>query len=318
MRKIFILLSPRSLPYAEKCISSLFRNTLEDFDLKLITDSPKDKQSIIEAMTNIENKQRHIWQVFDKKEATERAEEQFKGLENLKAFRHGHPCWRKLTDPLLFTNDDEEMILLDPDVYFPNKFTFETTPEKTLLLMWQFPHCLLPPECVDAAINASIKLAHHADIGVSQLKKSSLDLEWFDWLIGKIGATDFPKIPHVEVIVWSAIAMKIGGGYLNPKYWRCWQRSHWKRVLLKSGVSGVRILQMEALGSAKCFHACGTSKRWVPDAYKAGILDRNNTMNEPSAPIPFIELTPQRYRLEAQIKGTLRGIGYYSLINPDG
>jgi hypothetical protein len=316
MRRIFIVFSPRSLPYAEKCIESLFRNALEHLDVKLITDSPDDKQIVTEAVANIENQQGHVWQVIDQDEAGDRAEEQFKGFENLKAFRHGHPCWRKLTDPLLFTNNGEEMVILDPDLYFPNKFTFEPTPEKTLLLMWQPPNCLLPSECVHAAINASVKLAHHVDIGVAQLKKP-IDLEWFDWLIGKLGGTDLPRIMHIEAIVWSALAMKIGGGYLNPQRWLCWHRSHWKRVLLKCGMSGIRILQIEALGAAKCFHACGMSKWWVADACNTGIFDSNNKLNELSTPMPFIELTPQRYRLEQRVKGTLRGLGYYSLINPD-
>lgn len=316
MRKIFIVFSPRSWPYAEKCIESLFRNALEHLDVKLITDSPDDKQFIIEAVANIENQQGHVWQVIDQDEAGDRAEEQFKGFEHLKAFRHGHPCWRKLTDPLLFTNDGEEMVILDPDLYFPNKFTFEPTPEKTLLLMWQPPSCLFPSECVHAAINAPVKLAHHVDIGVAQLK-SPIDLEWFDWLIGKLGGTDLPKIMHIEAIVWSALAMKIGGGYLNPRRWLCWHRNHWKRVLLKCGVSGIRVLQMEALGAAKCFHACGMSKWWVADAYNTGILDSNKKLDEPSTPMPFVELTPQRYKLEERVKGTLQGLGYYSLINPN-
>lgn len=317
MRRIFIVLSPRSLSYSQKCIASLFKNALEQFDLKLITDSPEDKQMIDEVVSKIENPQSHLWKVIDQAEADAQADEQFKGFENLKTFRFGHPCWRKVTDPLLFTNDGEEMIILDPDVYFPNKFTFEPTPEKTLLLMWQPPNCLCPPEYVYAAINAPVKLAHHVDIGVAQLRPP-IDLEWMDWFVGRLGGKNISKkYMHVEAIAWSALAMKMGGSYLNPQRWVCFRHSHWKRIFLKAGVSGVRILQMENLASAKCFHAGGIAKWWLVDAAERGLIESKNELNQPSPTMPFVELTPQRYDWEQRIKGVLHGLGYYSLINPD-
>jgi hypothetical protein len=315
-RKVFIILSSRALPYAEKGISSLFKNVLESIDLTLITDTEEDKKAIYETVSHLENPNLHPWQIFNQAEADERAEEQFKQYTNIKLFRQGHPCWRKITDPLLFSQDKEEMIILDPDLFFPNQFTFETTPQESLLLMRQHPNCLFPPESVIAAFDAPVKLAHHVDIGVAQVRKI-IDLEWLDWFIGQLGGKDIPRIMHVEAIVWAAVAMKMGGGYLDPERWLCWHRSHVKRILIKLGTPGSRLLQRENLKDAKCFHACGMSKWWVKEACEAGLLKSSSTLNQPSQPQPFIELTRQAYDLEQNLKGLLWKIGYYSLINPD-
>jgi hypothetical protein len=312
MRKVFVVLSPRSLPYAELGIASLFKNALEPLDLTLITDSPADKQTLIEAVSQIANPQQQKWQVFDELEAGERATEQFKGLESLQAFRHGHPCWRKLTDPLLFSPPGEEVIILDPDLYFPNRFTFEPTPENTLLLMWQQPNCMFPPESVKRAMQIPVKLAHHVDIGVAHVR-APIDLEWFDWLVKELGGTNLPRSMHIEAIIWSAMAMKMGGGHLNPERWLCWHRTQWKRVQLKLGVAGTQILKQEKLATAKCFHAGGPAKWWLADAYKAGILNQNQELSEPSPTIPFVELTPEMFQAERRFKDTLEGLGYYKL-----
>lgn len=316
MRQVFVVFSSKSLPYAEKGLNSLFKNSLEPLNVTLITDFLEDKQAIVDAVEKLENPRNHQWQVFDKSEADERADEQLKNLAHLKAFRHGHPCWRKLTDPLLFSQDGEEVIILDPDLYFPNQFVFETTPNNQLLLMWQPPNCLFPPESVYTAMDASIKLAHHVDIGVAQLR-APVDLEWLNWLVGKLGGTNIPRIAHIEAIVWAAMAMRVGGGHLNPKQWLCWRHSYWKRVLLKCGISGSRILQIEDWNSLKCFHAGGRAKWWIVEAAQSGMLDRNYTLSQPSTPIPFVELTPQMYQRERRLKDTVGRLGYYAIFQPD-
>ncbi|MTF39139.1 hypothetical protein VKI22_14320 [Cyanobacterium aponinum UTEX 3221] len=316
VRRVFIILSSSSLPYAEKCIDSLFTNSLESLNVFLITDDTEDKEKIIASVEKINNPNNHQWQVYDVFEADERAEIKFKQYSNLLIFRKGHPCWRKLTDPLLFSETGEEMIILDPDLYFPNRFKFEQTPKDKLHLMWQPPSCLLPPETVLAAFNAPVKLAHHVDIGVAQIREP-IDLEWFDWLIGKLGGKEIPRLMHVEAIVWSAFAMKMGGGYLNPKHWKCWYRSHWKRVLIKTGMSGTKMLSMENLNSVKCFHACGMSKWWVKEAVEQKLLQKEKLVTTTLPTIPFTEFTLKRYKLEQNIKDFLWKIGYYSLINPD-
>lgn len=317
MRRLFMVLSPRALPYAEKALVSLFNNALEPLNLTLITDSPEDKTVLIEAVSQIEHPPHHQWQVFDQADADERASEQFKGLDNLQAFRFGHPCWRKVTDPFLFSNSGEEMIILDPDLYFPNQFTFEPTPEKTVLLMWQPPNCLYPPESVYAAFDAPVKLANHVDIGVAQLRPP-IDLEWFDWFVARLGGKNMPRIMHIEAIVWSALLMKMGGGHLNPQRWRCWHRSQGKRVLLKLGVPGTQILKMDDLTSVKCFHAGGPAKWWIKEAYETGLLDFCNRLDQPSEPIPVTELTRSMFDREQFVKGLVRKLGYYAIFKDDG
>lgn len=312
MRKVFCVLSSKSLPYAEKGMASLLKNALEPLDITLITDTLEDKQAIIEALSSISNPANHSWQVFDKRDADERAEEQFRAFEDLKAFRHGHPCWRKLTDPFLFSRHGEEVIILDPDLYFPNPFTFEPTPDQQLLLMWQPPNCLFPPESVKTAIEASVQLANHVDIGVAQVK-AEVDWDWFNWLVGQLGGTSIPRIAHIEAIIWSAMAMRMGGGHLNPQRWKCWHRSQWKRILLKGGVAGTRILQKEDWSEMKCFHGGGIAKWWIIDAEPMGFLEGNNRLDRPSDSIPFVELTPAEYRSEQRMKTLFRKLGYYAL-----
>src|SRR5262249_20653014 len=151
----------------------------------------------------------------DQAEADRRADDRLARYPNVRRFRQGHPCWRKITDPSLFAADGEEMVLLDPDLYFPNAFSFEPTPERGILLMWQRPNCLLPPEAVRAAIAASFRLAHHVDIGVCHAR-SPIDWDWLERFLGAIGGPDIPRIMHVEALVWSAMAMHAGGGYLDP------------------------------------------------------------------------------------------------------
>ena len=113
------------------------------------------------------------------------------------------------------------MIVLDPDLYFPNRFSFEPTPDTGVFLMWQRPSCLLPDEVVRRAIDAKIALAHHTDIGVAQWRMP-VDLEWLDWLIHKMGSSQLPRSMHVESIVWAALAMRFGRRDIwIPKKWVC-------------------------------------------------------------------------------------------------
>src|ERR1700730_15306562 len=183
VRRVYCVLNARALPYAEKCIQSLFLNVTEPVSLTLITDSDSDRQQIRDAVSGLRIREVHRWAVYAKAEADERARQVYNGLPNLQAFRCGHPCWRKLTDPPLFANPEDEMIILDPDLYFPNQFAFEATLERGLQLMWQRPSCLLPDEVVMRAYGLNVTLAHHVDIGVAQLR-NCIDLAWFDWLVG--------------------------------------------------------------------------------------------------------------------------------------
>jgi hypothetical protein len=306
-----MVLSPRSLSYAGDALESLFRNSLEALHLSLITDSERDKEELSETLAVLDSKA-HRWTVYSEQDLTAREESLFAGHSNLRAFRRGHPCWRKITDPLLVSEPGAEMVLLDPDLYFPNHFQFEPTPQKGLLLMWQRPNCLFPPEVVSTAIEGGIRLANHVDIGVAHWRASA-DLDWLDWLVGKLGGNQLPRIMHVEAIVWAALAMRVGGGHLDPAYWKCWRRSPAKRVRTKLGVSGLRILRSEPWASLKCFHAGGEAKWWLHKAREAGMLDGRATHNQPGRILPFVELTPAHYARELAFKRVLHTLGYYQI-----
>jgi hypothetical protein len=302
------------LPYARQALISLFGHSTEALSLVLITDTELDKQELSNAVSSLAVSGKHKWSVHSQAEADERAQTVFARHANLRNFRLGHPCWRKLTDPILFSNAGEEMIILDPDLYFPNYYTFEQTPEEGVLLMWQPPSCLLPHEVVMSAYHASIRLAHHVDIGVAQLR-NDLDLDWFDWLIANLGGRDIPRVMHVEAIVWAALAMRIGGGYFDPDHWYCWRYRQWKRVALLLGIPGIRLLKFEKLASVKCFHASGVAKWWVEEACQRQIFHTPLSLVAASLPMPFEELTPANYESDQRLKRLIRRLGYYKIMS---
>jgi hypothetical protein len=125
-RHLYIVLSPRSLVYARHALESLFRNSSESVRLRLITDSAREKEELSIAIASL-NTNGHRWEVYSEQDLTEREVELFTRHENLRAFRRDHPCWRKITDPLLRSEPDAELALLDPDLYFPKRFQFEQT-----------------------------------------------------------------------------------------------------------------------------------------------------------------------------------------------
>jgi hypothetical protein len=310
-RQVYMVLSPRSLSYARDALESLFANSVEALHLRLITDSKRDKEELSETLAKLDAKA-HLWTVYSEQDLAAREEALFATYDNLRAFRRGHPCWRKITDPLLLSDPGEELVLLDPDLYFPNRFQFEPTPQSGLLLMRQEPNCLFPPEVVQGAIASGIPLAHHVDIGVAHWRAAA-DLEWLDWLVGKLGGKNLPRIMHVEAIVWAALAMRVGGGYLDPLYWKCWRRSLSKRVKTKLGVSGLSILKSEPWASLKCFHAGGEAKWWLHAARETGLLDSMAVHDQPGRILPFEELTPAEYARELAMKRVLQTLGYYQI-----
>lgn len=312
-RRLFMVLSPRSLPYARLALASLFNNSEEQFDLFLLTDEESDRQILLDEVGKLGvNQTGKSVQVFGEADLSARESEMFAGYPNIVSFRHGHPCWRKVTDPILLSRDGQEMIVLDPDIYFPNRFSFEESLQAGLLLMWQEPSCLLPANVVDNAIRAGISLAHHTDIGVAQWKMP-VDFAWLDWLLGKLGSPNLPRSMHVESIVWAALAMRMGGGYLDPQAWLCWRRTQFKRIFRKLGGSGAEILRWEPWADIKCFHAGGEAKWWLLDAKAKGFLDSDEAKSFSTSPLPFQELTPDVFAGIEQRRLWLKTLGYYSL-----
>lgn len=308
---MFTVLSPRSLAYARFMLESLFSRSADAIDLTLITDSSADKDLLIDHLSVLNVNGRH-WEVHSFDDLNDREAARFARHPNLRLFRRGHPCWRKVTDPLLLSEAGNEIILLDPDLYFPNRFSFEPTPGQSLLLMWQKPNCLFPPETVWKALSAGIPLAAHVDIGVAQWR-GAVDLDWLDWLIGKLGGSALPNIMHVEAIVWAAIAMQVGGGHLDPRHWLCWRRTQTKRVLRKVGVPGENILRREPWTEIKCFHAGGEAKYWIAGTIDRGFVQVGDRPTTPAAIVPFVRMQQQKYQREQLIKNRLRQVGYYSL-----
>lgn len=309
-----MVLAPSSLAYARFALDSLFRNADEPFELALITDTRADKRVLvdeIEALDHIRGREQRVL-VYDEAELSAREAELFSPYPNIKHFRHGHPCWRKVTDPILLSRDGEEIIILDPDIYFPNRFRFEETLQSQLLLMWQWPSCLLPAEVVHNAMRSGVALAHHTDIGVAQWKLP-IDLAWLNWLLAKLGAPYLPRNMHVESIVWAALAMRMGGGYLDPRFWLCWRRTQFKRVLRKIGMSGPSILKGEPWAEIKCFHAGGEAKWWLSEAKNRGYLDANEVKLSRSSPLPLKELKRDMFFAIERRRAWLNRMGYYAL-----
>lgn len=313
-RQVYMVLSPRALGYARDALDSLFRNCAEEIHLRLITDSGQDAEELRQALARLEAGH-HRWTVYTERDLTEREDALFGNRRHLRAFRGGHPCWRKITDPLLLSDPGAELVLLDPDLYFPNRFRFESTPSTGLLLMWQRPNCLYPPEVVHTAMGRGIRLAHHVDIGVAHWRASA-DLDWLDWLLARLGGERLPRLMHVEAIVWSALAMRCGGGYLDPSLWRCWRRSPARRVMAKMGMPGVRILRSEPWAEMKCFHAGGEAKWWLHEAREQGLLDSGADQTGFGSTLPFVELTPAHYSRERALKRMLQALGYYQAFRP--
>jgi hypothetical protein len=312
-RHVYCVLSARSLPYARDAMKSLVAHCEEDMDLTLITDAAADKAALLEAMTALDVPPRHAWRVYEQAEADALAQTKFAAYPHIAAFRFGHPCWRKITDPLLFAAPGEEMIILDPDLYFPNRFRFEPTPATGLLLMYQPPSCLLPDEVVMRAYAAGTELAHHVDIGVAHAR-NALDLEWLDALIGRLGGTALPRAMHVEAIVWAALAMRQGGGYLDPAHWHCWRNAQWKRLALRLGMPGTTLLRAEPFERIKCFHGGGIAKWWVPPALERGQMPTPGRVSGSIAPRPFVALTKEQYLATQRLKRLARRLGYYKAI----
>jgi hypothetical protein len=313
-RKLYMVLSPHALNYASAALTSLFANSAERLDLHLITDSDADKRALVSALHAL-SLAPHTVAVVSQNDLAAAEASLFSQFPNLRAFRNGHPCWRKITDPLLLAAPGEEIVVLDPDLYFPNRFTFEPTPTQSLRLMWQQPNCLLPSTVVRTALTAGISLARHVDIGVAQWHRShdSADLEWLDRLLGRLGGTSLPRVPHVEAIVWSAMAMRFGGGHLDPRSWVCWRRTQRKRILRKLGVDGISLLRSEPFSEMKCFHAGGEAKAWLTELAASRASAPATSHLHPTPVLPFVELTSSRFEREQAARNLMAGLGYHRL-----
>ena len=308
---IVISLAASSLPYASLCVRSLAENLDGDEAIHLLTDTPGDQEQLQQAFAGLG---RIKVQLSD--ELWEDGGNPMRKYAGLQKLRKGHPCWRKLTDPMLLAREGDELVIVDPDVYFPRRFSFEKVGNGTLRLLWQKPNCLLPFSVVQTAFVKGIAMADHVDIGVAQYR-SPLDLEWLNWLVESLGET--PRVMHVEAILWSCLAMRMGGGYLNSDRWCCWANTQWKRVLKKAGATPARMLSAEDFRSCLAFHAGGMAKTWLA-APGVGELLKHLAGLPGGKPLgaatvrPFVPFTKEKFEWLRKRARILEVMGYYRLI----
>ncbi len=308
---VAVSLGAHSLPYASICIRSLAEHLRGPEAIHLLTDSASDKLQLQQAFTGIARIRIHL--ADELWEDGGNPQRRYPGLERL---RQGHPCWRKLTDPMLLARDGDEVVVVDPDVYFPRPFSFEQVSDGTLRLMWQKPNCLLPFSVVETAFAKQIAMADHVDIGLAQYR-SPLDLEWLDWMVQSLG--DMPRMMHVEAILWSCLAMRMGGEYLDAGRWQCWANTQWKRIWQKTGGKPLQMLGAEDFRSCLAFHAGGTAKKWVAAAGAEEALKRFADLpgGKPlraTTVRPFVPFTEQKFewlKMRGQMLGAL---GYHKLL----
>jgi hypothetical protein len=308
---IVISLAASSLPYASLCIRSLAENLDGDEAIHLLTDTPGDQEKLQQAFAGLA---RIKVQLSD--ELWVDAGNPMRRFSALEKLRNGHPCWRKLTDPMLLAREGDEVVVIDPDVYFTRRFSFRKVGDGTLRLMWQKPNCLLPFSVVQTAFAKGIAMADHVDIGIAQYR-SPLDLEWLNWLVESLGET--PRVMHVEAILWSCLAMRMGGGYLDSDRWYCWANTQRKRILKKVGASPARMLKAEDLRSRLAFHAGGTAKAWLAAPGAEVLLKELAGLPDVEPPgaekvRPFVPFTNEKFEWLRKRARVLEGIGYYKLV----
>ena len=127
---------------------------------------------------------------------------------------------------------------------------------------------------------------------------------------------------HVEAILWSCLAMRMGGGYLDPDRWHCWANTQWKRILKKAGASPARMMSAEDFRSCLAFHAGGTAKTWLA-ARGVGELLRQLASLSGGKPLgaptvrPFVPFTNEKFEWLWKRGKILEAAKYYKLVGGD-
>jgi hypothetical protein len=292
----------------------MLNRALEPVHLTLVTDAQTDRDALQRAFGERQTNQHAPITIVTKSEIDEIAHNRLSRYSNVTAFREGHPCWRKITDAAILAEvGDTETILVDPDVYFPNYFTFEPSPEVGIYLMWQRTNCLHPPEIVRKAFDLGVPLADHTDIGVCQFD-GTLDWEWIDWFVGKIGGINLPRSMHVESIVWAALAMRAGGGHLCPQTWRCWSHGIWTRLKIRANFSAATLLRRLDLSSCKCLHAGGRVKWALQAAFGNGGSQPAVRLEQPTTIASFREYRRGAHQRKIAIRAAARALGAYRIL----
>lgn len=313
-RRVFILLSSHAMDYARICIRTMLTNADEPLHLHLVVDNEAEAVIFRDEMARMSLPATATVEVVAKEAVSDRLAVRHPDKAGLRALHEGHPCWRKIIDPLVLSDPEDEIIVTDPDLLFPNRYRFEATPLEGIMVMRQKPNCLFPPDAVRATFGLGVRLANHVDIGVAQLRAGAVDMDWLDWLVRGLDVARFRPFMHIEAILWSAMAMRFGGHHLSPAAWRCWERGKLKRLAVGAGLPGHWTLRLEPLASVKCIHVSGPSKWWVTEAMAAGNL--RETLNDCRAPSEgplYVELTLAGYKREQRLKALVGRLGLYRL-----
>ena len=178
------------------------------------------------------------------------------------------------------------------------------------------PNCLLPFSVVETAFAKGIAMADHVDIGIAQYR-APLDLAWLDGVVASLG--EMPRMMHVEAILWAALAMHMGGGYLATDRWQCWANKPWKRIRLKLGATPAQMLSAEDFRSCLCFHAGGTAKHWLAAPGAEELLQRLTALPggralEPATVQPFVPFTKEKFDWLRERGRILGKLGFYKLL----
>jgi hypothetical protein len=301
------------LPYAAPCLTSLLRNSIENLDLVLLTDGLQDAELLESSLRPHANGTCHNLRIFDQNDADRRALKVFDRFPMIAEFRTGHPCWRKITDPMLYAADDEEIIVIDPDVYFPNRFTFESTPETGIYLMWQSPNCLLPENLVTQAYEAGIRMADHTDIGVCQMRAPP-PLAVLEDVLGHLDFPQHARSMHVESIVWAALAQRLGGGYLDPTSWHCYRNTVVGRLSRRLGQGGAKSLRALDVAAIKAFHAGGVAKNWLAEAERMGLFAQSSTLQSATPIRNFVDYPRAKFEAKIRNRRIARRLGLYKVL----
>jgi hypothetical protein len=313
MRKLYCVLGVRSLGYAVPCIASLLRNTDERLDLTILTDSAADAGQMQVHLAPLFVDTPHLLVIHDQAHADTLAADVYRDYPAIAAFRHGHPCWRKVTDPVMYAAAGEEVVILDPDVYFPNRFAFEPTPATGLLLMWQRPNCLLPEPLVLEAYDRGVAMADHTDIGVCQFR-APLPYAALEALLTTLDTKPYARSMHVESIVWAALAEQMGGGYLDPVAWHCFANSVTSRLARRMGRTGAATLAALDFAPIKAFHAGGTAKTWLADAEREGLFATPRVQVAATPLKPFVDYPRRKFAAKLRNRSIAKRLGLYKVL----
>ena len=294
----------------------MLSNSVEDLHLHLVVDSYAEADLFLKEIPGFDVPKSSTVEIIAKEDVSEKLEQRFPGMVGLKALHDGHPCWRKIIDPLVLSQPGEEIIVADPDLIFPNRYRFEQTPPDGIMMMRQGPNCLYPPDAVRDMFELGEKLANHVDIGVAQLRAGTVDMAWLNDVASKLDLQKYRPFMHIEAILWSAMAMRFGGRHLAPEFWRCWQRGYFKRLAVAAGLPGEWTLKLEPIKQVKCIHVSGPSKWWMKSSVEAGILKETKIdITENSVGPEYRELSIRDFDKEQKFKGFLTKIGFYRIFN---